>query len=288
MFEKYRLNAVNKKSGRMKKNTSHAGLWMFTIFLFAIFTLGLVFLGKEDKINKMRKNYTVTNAEENLKANIHTQTLNSPTISLQQQQQASHLHTAELAHNMEQIQQQITLHEKDTRNSMQNNKPSSNHKVVVNTNNNFDNNSNSHNDEIADKIALASAKEQSNIEKNQQMQLNNNLQSNVKVINNNNATDNRANNANVALPDLKTSPHNMFEIKNLQKPENTIKVISTQNQHEAEIMRAKLALLGIESKISANNIGNKVYYQIILGPYNNYATLQKINKFMQKNMRLHK
>lgn len=52
---------------------------------------------------------------------------------------------------------------------------------------------------------------------------------------------------------------------------------------EAERHKAKLALLGIESKIEKAKINNAIWYRIKVGPYDNPTSVSKIKELLQKN-----
>ena len=63
-----RLNASRRRQAQKRQQESHAGLWVFTIAFFILFTLGLVALGKyRQHSNTAAKNFTeVTTSELNL------------------------------------------------------------------------------------------------------------------------------------------------------------------------------------------------------------------------------
>jgi cell division protein FtsN len=52
---------------------------------------------------------------------------------------------------------------------------------------------------------------------------------------------------------------------------------------EAERHKAKLALLGIESKIEKAKINNAIWYRIKVGPYDNPSSVATIKELLQKN-----
>lgn len=287
-YDKYRLNASNKRNKRVNKKRSNVGLLLLTIFIFILFTLGLVFLGKQEQVTK--KHRIVDNE-------IKTSTI-LPTSLVSQNQKynqsqnhnqtlTQHVTNTELAYNMEQIQQNITTHNSNN----------------ANTTATYAHN----NDEIADKIALASAKEKANIKKaklleskkpskqslqqplkqSSKNELNKNLNSVTTELNGKNFKEkskiasvfdiNKTNN----LSNTNNSNNNANK-QNLNQ--QTIQVIKTKRKNEAETMRAKLALLGIESKITETRINQDRYYQIILGPYRDNNKLSAIQKTLQSHM----
>lgn len=52
---------------------------------------------------------------------------------------------------------------------------------------------------------------------------------------------------------------------------------------DAEKHKAKLALLGIESKIEKAKIGNAIWHRIKIGPYDNPTSVSTIKELLQKN-----
>lgn len=52
---------------------------------------------------------------------------------------------------------------------------------------------------------------------------------------------------------------------------------------DAERHKAKLALLGIESRIENAKIGNVIWHRIKIGPYDNPSSVSKIKELLQKN-----
>lgn len=52
---------------------------------------------------------------------------------------------------------------------------------------------------------------------------------------------------------------------------------------EAERHKAKLALLGIESRVEKAKVGNVLWHRVKIGPYDNPASVSTIKELLQKN-----
>jgi len=52
---------------------------------------------------------------------------------------------------------------------------------------------------------------------------------------------------------------------------------------EADQLRAKLALMGIESKVEKAKIGDKIWYRVKMGPYTQMTSVDLIKKRLKKN-----
>ncbi|WFP49360.1 SPOR domain-containing protein [Methylomonas sp. EFPC3] len=52
---------------------------------------------------------------------------------------------------------------------------------------------------------------------------------------------------------------------------------------EAERHKAKLALLGIESRVEKAKVGNVIWHRVKVGPYDNPASVSTIKELLQKN-----
>ena len=52
---------------------------------------------------------------------------------------------------------------------------------------------------------------------------------------------------------------------------------------EAENQKAKLALLGIESRIEKAKVGNVIWHRVKVGPYDNPSSVSTIKELLQKN-----
>ena len=56
-----------------------------------------------------------------------------------------------------------------------------------------------------------------------------------------------------------------------------------QNAAEADKLKAKLAQLGIESRVEKAKVGNIVLHRVKIGPYDNPSSVSKIKELLQKN-----
>lgn len=183
MKNDYARLAATGRRRRYSNNQSHAGLWLFTIFLFVIFTLGLVFLGKYQRHDlpgtyaKKRKVEVprIIEKKTNETHLVHKVSVSPPKFEFKTPQQASS--------------------QADIKNA-------------------------------AKKIALESSVESKKIE------------------------DSKANNV-------------------------MLEVIKTKSKVDAEKMRARLALIGIESTVVKVREQKSIYYKIELGPYDKNTAMVK-------------
>lgn len=53
--------------------------------------------------------------------------------------------------------------------------------------------------------------------------------------------------------------------------------------NEAENLRSKLALLGIQSYIEKTKMGNVIWHRVKIGPYNNPSSVETLKDLLQKN-----
>lgn len=58
---------------------------------------------------------------------------------------------------------------------------------------------------------------------------------------------------------------------------------SFREASEAERHKAKLALLGIESRVEKAKVGNVIWHRVKVGPYDNPASVSTIKELLQKN-----
>lgn len=58
---------------------------------------------------------------------------------------------------------------------------------------------------------------------------------------------------------------------------------SFREASEAERHKAKLALLGIESRVEKAKVGNVIWHRIKIGPYDNPSSVSTIKELLQKN-----
>ena len=71
-----------------------------------------------------------------------------------------------------------------------------------------------------------------------------------------------------------------------------LQVGSFQSVTEADSLKAKLALLGLEAKIEAAEVNNDIWHRVILGPYGDNSELSRVKnqliessiKFMQRSV----
>lgn len=62
-----------------------------------------------------------------------------------------------------------------------------------------------------------------------------------------------------------------------------LQVGSFRKFSEADKLRAKLALMGIESKVEKTNIGNVLWNRVRIGPYSRSSSISAIKKRLKKN-----
>lgn len=58
---------------------------------------------------------------------------------------------------------------------------------------------------------------------------------------------------------------------------------SFRESSEAERHKAKLALLGIESRVEKAKVGNVIWHRVKIGPYDNPSSVSTIKELLQKN-----
>ncbi|MEN8128629.1 MAG: SPOR domain-containing protein [Pseudomonadota bacterium] len=66
-------------------------------------------------------------------------------------------------------------------------------------------------------------------------------------------------------------------------PAYILQVGSFQKPHEADSLKAQLALLGVESNIQRVRVDRSTWYRVRIGPYNNRKQLNRIRAKLSKN-----
>ncbi|MBM4208226.1 MAG: SPOR domain-containing protein [Gammaproteobacteria bacterium] len=82
--------------------------------------------------------------------------------------------------------------------------------------------------------------------------------------------------------ELKTRTREEMVGKN-KKASYVIQAGSTQNMNEADQLRAKLALMGIESKIQKAKVESVTWYRVKIGPYTQMSSVNTIMGRLQSN-----
>lgn len=206
---------------RYSNNQSHAGLWLFTIFLFIIFTLGLVFLGKYhrhgshiDNVKKGQKEVVMQKVGE-------VKSVRLPGLVRQD--------------NSDVGQDDYSVRKSTTATTETKISP----QFEFTTPQSLE-------QDAAQKIAAESSAESKKLS---------------------------AANAGKIEPAI---GHNAEQYM--------LEVIKTKNRIIAEKMRARLALLGIESNIVAIKEQNTTYYKISLGPYDKQTVAVKQQLLKDNNI----
>lgn len=206
---------------RYSSNQSHAGLWLFTIFLFIMFTLGLVFLGKYH-----RHGSRIDNAKKGQKE-----------VVVQKGGEVKSVRLPALVHqdnnNIEQEEHSV---------------PKSS-KVTTET-------------KISPQFEFTTP--QSLVQDAAQ-----------KIATESGAESKKLNAANVNKLEQDTGRNS---------EQYMLEVIKTKNRIVAEKMRARLALLGIESNIVTVKEQNTMYYKISLGPYDKQTAAVKQQLLKDNNI----
>lgn len=88
----------------------------------------------------------------------------------------------------------------------------------------------------------------------------------------------------VVVPDheIKTRTREEQVGKN-KKASYVIQAGSSRDPKDAEQLRAKLALMGIESKIQKAKVESVIWYRVKIGPYNQMGSVNTIMSRLQKN-----
>jgi cell division protein FtsN len=88
----------------------------------------------------------------------------------------------------------------------------------------------------------------------------------------------------VIVPDHEIKTRTREEMVGKNKKANyVIQAGSTQDMNEADRLRAKLALMGIESKIQKAKVESVTWYRIKIGPYTQMSSVNTVISRLQSN-----
>ncbi len=90
----------------------------------------------------------------------------------------------------------------------------------------------------------------------------------------------------IVVPDYEISTRSReerFGKREIQTNKYIMQAGSFRDFSQADQLRARLALMGIESRVEKANIGNVVWNRVKIGPYNRSSTVSEIKKRLRNN-----
>jgi cell division protein FtsN len=262
-YAKPRLCGTSRRR-RYADNKSHAGLWLFTVFLFVVFTVGLVLLGKYHR----HSSYATTYTEHAKREPRQVQVKEVVVAKRQKQYEESGVHLSPVTSGTNAFVDQETLKRQITEEAR-----------VVSTSSNVAST-------ISPKFEFTTPQAaNSHVSTSEQDTAKIAAQRIEKIAAESEAeskklSESKAVRGGTSIDQLQKTDEQKKQQKN--EEQYMLEVIKSKSKVAAEKMRARLALIGIESSISMIKEQSVTYYKISLGPFDK-NTAEVKQQLLKKN-----